>query len=442
MKARSWVAALFGSLSLVAFSGCGDGNPGGAPDTSEPRRLTFNQDIAPLVFEQCTPCHRPGQQTPLPLLNYEDVRRRSGQLLVSLLRRTMPPWLPDPASNAFLNAKLLPPDQIAMFQQWVDDGEPEGEPAPPAVPDFSDRWRLGEPDMIVRPPQPYTLIAEGPEVVRNLVIPAPVSSVRYVRAMEFRPGNSRILRHAVVGIDRTPRARTLDASDREPGYPGMVFDHLAGPRDRLNVWVPGSAPWVEPDGMAWRVEPGDDLVVSLRLRPAGTPESIQPSIALYFSEAPPVRDPLLLKLEAKAINIPAGSSDHLVTDRYVLPVSLQILTIYPHAHDLAREIQATATLPDGSTKRLLWIEEWDARWAEQYRYAQPVDLPSGSTIEMQYRYDNSEANMRNPHYPPRRVQWGVQLFDEMGLLWLQVLTHDPADADILLEDYQRRRPTP
>ena len=430
------LAVLLGSLSMTALSGCRGGDPGDAIDGSQPRRLTFNQDIAPMIFEQCTYCHRPGQQTPLPLLDYQDVQSRSGPLLVSMLRRAMPPWLPDSELNEFLNAKLLHSDQIAMFQRWVDDGAPEGAPDPPPVPTFSDRWRLGEPDMVVRAPQPYTLIADGTEVLRTLVIPAPVSSTRYVRAMEIRPDNSRILRHAVVGIDRTPTARTLDARDREPGYPGMLLDHMDGPGDRLSVWVPGSTPWVEPDGMAWRLEPGSDLVMQLQLRPTGTPESIQPSIALYFSPTPPARDPILLKLSSRTIDIPAGSRDHAVVDSYVLPVGLQVLSVYPHAHNLAKEIRATATLPDGAMRWLLWIKEWDAHWAEQYRYARPIELPSGSTLKMEYLYDNSAANVRNPHYPPRRVRWGVHPSDEMGVLWLQVLPDDAADADILLKDYQ------
>jgi hypothetical protein len=421
---------------MSALSGCRSGDLGEVRDASQPRHLTFNQDIAPIVFEHCTSCHRPGQQSPLPLLDYQDVRDRAGQVLVSLRRRTMPPWLPEPGFNEFLEAKLLLPEQIAMFRQWVEDGAPEGAPDPPPLPTVSDQWHLGEPDMVVRAPQPYTLQADGADVVRNLVIPVPVTSTRYVRAMEFRPDNSRILRHAVIGVDHTPRARALDARDREPGYPGMLFEHIESPRDRLRVWVPESAPWVEPEGMAWRLEPGSDLVIQLQLRPTRAPEMIQPSIALFFSSTPPVRDPVLIKLESTTIDIPAGSRDHTVVDTYVLPVNLRVLSAYPHAHSLAKEMRATATLPDGTMKWLLLIKEWDSHWAEQYRYASPVELPRGTTLKMEFVYDNSDANMRNPHYPPRRVRWGVQPTDEMGILWLQVLPHNEADAGILLRDYQ------
>jgi hypothetical protein len=425
-------------LGTAVLSGCRGGDPADALNPSQPHHPTFNQDIAPIVFEHCTPCHRPGQQSPLPLLTYQDVRDRAGHILVSLMRRSMPPWLPEPGSNEFLDAKLLHPDQIAMFQQWVNEGLSEGAPGPPPLPDFSDRWQLGEPDLVARAPQPYTLKADGREIVRNLVIPVPVSSTRYVRAMEFRPDNSRILRHAVVALDHTSSARTLDARDREPGYPGMLFDHI-GPRDRLHAWVPESAPWVEPDGMAWRLEPGANLVIQLQLRPTGTPESIQPSIALFFSSTPPARHPILIKLESTTIDIPAGRRDHAVIDRYVLPVDVQVLGVYPHAHDLAGELKATATLPDGTTEALLWIRAWDAHWAEQYRYATAIDLPKGTTIEMEYVYDNSNTNMRNPHDPPRRVGWGVQPSDEMGILWLQVLPRHETDADALVKHYRLAR---
>ena len=391
-----------------------------------------------MVFERCTPCHRPDHPTPLPLLGYHDVRSRAGQLLVSMQRRTMPPWLPVPEGPELLNTKALRPDQIAMFQQWIEDGFPEGALQPPPVPTFPSGWQLGEPDLVVRAPQPYTLKPGGADVVRTLVVPVPVSSTRYVRAMELQPDNPRILRHALVGVDRTSRARALDAGDREPGYPGMWFDHIGGPRDRLSVWVPGGAPWAESDGMAWRLEPGSDLVLQLHMRPTRATESIQPSLGLFFSSTPPVDDPILITLESRAIDIPAGSRDRAVSDSYVLPADVHLLSVYPHAHHVAKEMKSTATLPDGTEQSLLRIKEWDPYWAEQYRYRRPLDLPRGTTLKVEYLYDNSNTNVRNPRYPPARTRWGRKTSDEMGVLWLQVLPRNRADADLLLEDARVR----
>jgi hypothetical protein len=257
--------------------------------------------------------------------------------------------------------------------------------------------------------------------------------------MELRPANPRILRHAVVGVDRSARARTLDARDPEPGYPGMRFDLMTDPSHGLDVWVPGASPWVEPDGMAWRLDPGSDLVLQLQLRPGGERESIQPSIALYFASAPPVRDPVIITLESTTIDIPAGSRRHAVIEEHVLPADVQLLSVYPHAHNLARELRATATLPDGTTKQLLRIGAWDLHWAERYRYRTPIDLPRGTTIRMEFVYDNSESNPLNPSYPPRRVRRGPELTDEMAVLWLQVVPRT-ADGAALLKDNRPLRP--
>lgn len=417
-------------LTLSALSGCRGSDPVPERNASQPPPSTFSRDIAPVVFAHCSHCHRPGQQSPLPLLNYQDVRRYAGQILVSMQRRTMPPWLPEPGDNEFEDARLLDPKTIRRFEQWMDNGFPEGAPTLPA-PTFVDRWQLGEPDLVVQAPEAYTVAANGPEIVTNLVVPVPVSSTRYVRGIEFRPDNPSVVRHAVIGLDRTSRARSLDAQDRRPGYPGMVFDHIAGPRDRLSVWIPGALPRMEPEGTAWRLEPGNDLVIQMQLRPTGVTGSIRPTVGLFFSSAPPVRIPILIKLESTAIDILPGRRDYTASDSYVLPVDVQILSVYPHAHDLARALKATATLPDGTTRSLLWIKAWDSHWAEEYRYATPIDLPKGSTLRMEYVYDNSDTNMRNPRNPPERVRWGLQPIDEMGVLWLQVLPRNEADAAVL-----------
>jgi tetratricopeptide (TPR) repeat protein len=203
-----------------------------------------------------------------------------------------------------------------------------------------------------------------------------------------------------------------------------VFD----PPGNFLFWKPGSAPYAEPDGFAWRLDPGNDLILNAHLQPSGKQELIQPTIGLYFTDKPPTQFPVLIQLEHDgAINIPAGARDFLVSDDLKLPVDVDVLAVYPHAHYLGKLLEAYATLPNGKRVWLIRIPAWDSNWQAVYRYRQPVFLPAGSVVSMRYHYDNSAANPRNPNQPPRRVKAGNNATDEMGHLWLQVLSHDKRD---------------
>jgi Tfp pilus assembly protein PilF len=146
----------------------------------------------------------------------------------------------------------------------------------------------------------------------------------------------------------------------------------------------------------------------------------------------------MVKLGSKAIDIPAGDTAYAITDTYVLPVDADVLSVYPHAHYLGKEMQAYATLPDGSTRWLLSIKRWDFHWQQEYRYLKPIALPRGTTLTMKYTYDNSADNHHNPHKPPVPVVYGPNSSDEMGDLWVQVLPRSPADAATLVRAFAER----
>ena len=405
---------------------------------------TFNRDVAPILLVHCGPCHRPGRMAPFPLLSYQDVKARVGPVAVMTARRRMPPWLPEPGYGNFSNDRRLRDDQIDLIQQWVNQGAVEGNPAdrsdapPPAQ---ADDWQLGRPDLVVEMPQAYTLESHHGEdhadVFRNFVIPVALPTTRYVRAVEFRPrtGGS-VVHHAVIGVDRTGTARRLDAEDPEPGYDDMMsHGESQGPEGHFLSWTPGKAPFIEPADMAWRLDRGADLVVQLHLLPSGHQETIRLALGLFFTDAPPTREPSLIKLGSKSINVPAGEAAYAVTDSYTLPADVDLLTIYPHAHYLAKDMKGTATLPDGTTKWLIWIKDWNFNLQDEYRYTEPMFLPKGTTLTMRYVYDNSAANPRNPHRPPKQVTYGPHSTDEMGDLWLQVVPRKKADAQLLARDF-------
>lgn len=434
----SWLRGSRWAMLLLLAAGA-VGALSGPPRTSSPEGpaapVTFNRDIAPIIFHSCSTCHRPGEAAPFSLLNYSDVKKHARQIAEVTQSHAMPPWLPEPQKLKFADELRLSDAEIALIKNWVEQGTVEGDPADlPAQPKFVEGWRLGQPDIILTANQPLTLPPSGTDTYWNFIFPVPIQETRWVKAVEIRPGDKRYVHHANMLVDRAGSLRQREA---EPGagFGGMeirIESQVFDPDSHLLFWKPGTVPAVEPEGMALRLDKGTDLVLNTHLQPSGKPEVIQPSIGLYFTPHPATKFPMLLQLENDAkLDIPAGQKDFLVSDDFTLPIDVQLLAIYPHAHYLGKDIRASATLPDGTTKTLIHIPNWNLNWQAVYRYAEPVRLPKGTKVSLRYVYDNSEENPLNPNHPPARVRGGNRSSDEMCHLWLQVLpvNFDPAQGD-------------
>ena len=417
-----------GSVALAAVQPP-PGPPGSAP--------TFADDIAPLVIEHCAPCHRPEEVGPFPLLTYDDVRRRARQIAEVTTSRFMPPWKPEPGfGGPFIGSRRLSEGDIALFRRWAAAGAPAGDLGRvPRQPDRPAGWRLGTPDVVVTMPEPYTVPADGPDTFRNFVLSIPIERTAFVAGIEFRPGNARVAHHANLRLDRTRSSRQLDEQDPAPGYEGPISPQAHYPDGHFLGWTPGQLPPLAEPGMAWRLEPGSDFVIQLHMQSTGRPESIQASVGLYFTDDPPVRTPMMMRLGRQSIDIPPGERRYVIRDRFTLPVGAELIGVQPHAHFRATEINGFATFPDGRTESLIRIPDWDFNWQDVYRYETRPFLPAGTTVAMEYVYDNSAANPRNPDHPPRRVRFGQFSNDEMGDLWLQLLPRSEADRQTLVQAF-------
>ena len=410
----------------AACGGTAEPPAGGVP--------TFTRDIAPILYAHCSNCHRPGESAPFVLLTYKDAERRARQIVEVTGDRFMPPWLPSEENRAFVDARGLDREQIESFRRWYEGGSPEGDPAElPPMPEWTAGWQLGEPDLVIEPGEEYVLPADGVDVFRNLIIPIPNERTRYVRTIDLRPGNPKIVHHAVMRVDRSRSSRLLDQQDPGPGYDGMEWGEAKAPEGHFLGWTPGRIPYAGSDALAWVLEPGSDLVLQLHMLPTGKPEPILPRVGLYFSETPPTRSMEIVVLDVKQIDIPAGEREYVVEESYELPVDLEVISVYPHAHYLGRLLEGWAELPDGTRETLIHIADWDFNWQDQYRYAEPLRLPAGSRIGLHYSYDNSSDNPRNPNNPPRRVISGNRSEDEMGSLSLEVILAHEDDGPKLKE---------
>ena len=388
-----------------------------------PETVTFNQHIAPIILEHCTPCHREGMSAPFQLLTYEDTRRRAKQIKEVTESKYMPPWLPEPVEGGFKHERGLSDQQIRLIKSWLDTGSKEGDDiVPPSIPDWPEDWQLGEPDLIASMPNDYSLPAEGRDIYRNFVLKVPITKPLYVKELEFHPENARVVHHALIYIDSTRQSQRRDNADPKPGFGGMRVPMSAGmPEGQFLSWQPGKIYSKSDNSIPWMLQPGTDLVIQVHMNPTGKVEDFSCSVGLHFTETPPSSIPYKIKLTSLAIDIPSETSFYRVKDSMQLPVDVQLTRILPHAHYLCKRMEGYAIFPDGNKKRLILIKNWDFNWQGDYIYETPIKLPKGTVLHMDYTYDNSTGNLANPHSPPKKVTYGPESSNEMAELWFQFI---------------------
>src|ERR1041384_475825 len=259
------------------------------------RAPTFSKDIAPIIFQNCAPCHRPGQAGPFNLLTYGDAKKHAADMVSATQKRYMPPWLPEPGCGNFAGERRLAGDKIELIKKWFEAGALEGEPADlPALPKWNDEWFLGPPDLIVTLPRAYPLGPEGKDVYRNFVVPVPLTGARFVKAFEFRP-NSKAVHHARILIDATGQSRRLEGAEPAPGFGGMSVP-ARFPPGQLLTWAPGAIPSLRGEELPWTFEAGSDVVLQMHLQRTGRPETVRPTIGFYFTDRAPKKSASLIGL--------------------------------------------------------------------------------------------------------------------------------------------------
>jgi tetratricopeptide (TPR) repeat protein len=347
----------------------------------------------------------------------------------------MPPWLPEAGHLKFQGERSLSEKEIETLDRWVAAGTPEGNVADlPPAPKFVPGWQLGKPDLVLESPS-FQLPAAGTDRFRNFVLSSPIDRTRWIRAVELRPENPRVIHHARLGIDTTLESVRRDQADSQPGYEGMAWGQ--DPSGQLITWTPGMLPDKGTAGAAWKLTPDMKLVLHTHLQPSGKQEAVRFRVGLYYADSQPSVRPMILRVGSRDIDVPANQANHIVNDTYELPIDVDVLSIFPHAHKLCRQIVVDAVLPDGGARTLIAIRAFDEKWHDKYRFAEPVRLPKGTQLKTQFTYDNSPANLRNPHQPPQRTVYGSNANDEMSDVYLQVTPIDPAQYAVL-DEHQKQ----
>ena len=401
---------------------------------------TFSAAIAPILYANCVTCHRPGEAAPFPLISYEDVAKRAKLIVKVTGSRYMPPWHAAHGFGDFADERRLTDDQIDVFGRWLKAGMPRGDLSKlPALPQFTDGWQLGTPDLILEMPAAFNVPAEGPDIYRNFVLPTGLSDDKWIRAVEFRPSARKVVHHALFSYIRGGAVNAVANADGQPGFRGgMPVALIPGfaPAGELGGWAVGTTPRFLPEGLARPIAKGSDLILQLHFHPTGKPETEKSVVGLYFSSTPPERRLMTPSIPGffgllAGIDIPPGEKAFTIKGVYTVPADMRVLSVTAHAHYLGKDIKATATKPDGAIEPLLWIQDWDFNWQDRYDYKTPVFLPKGTRIDATITYDNSADNPHNPCNPPRRVRWGIQSFDEMGAVGFLMVAANKEDEDAL-----------
>lgn len=438
----------------------------------EPSAINYVDQVSPILAQHCTECHRVGGSAPFALDSYSRVRPWARAIVRKTEERTMPPWLPNNA-GLFVGERGLDQDDIGTLRDWVEGGAVRGvgkgaESATPTVSKNPRSWRLGEPDLVLTLDQAFAVPAGSRDLFRNFVFEVPsLESLRksnrrlgatgsagatlpWVRAIEIDPDDARVLHHAVLSLDRTGASRQLDGDDGQPGFSGMDATPLESPGGQFIGWTPGKEPTPGDERFAWLLEPGTSLVLQTHLAGERHATSLAPRLGVYWSTRPPDRSIQTLRLGSSTIEILPQAEGYRVQEKLVLPVEVDLLSVYPHAHYLASTVRASALLPGGREIDLLTIERWDFSWQDQYRYRQPIRLPRGTEIEMSIVYANVNTtalavaaeerdSVREPSDELESVFFGPSSSDEMADLWLEVTPLELRDAPALRAFSARRR---
>lgn len=387
------------------------------PGKRIPSKVTYAEHTKLILDRSCVNCHRSGQLGPFSLQGYENARKWAPMIAETTGKRTMPPWLASKGFNHFRDDISLSEYEISLLARWDKSGAPRGdvrkEPGDPKY--FTGEWRLGKPDLVVAPEEPYEISAGGDlDLYRRFIIPTNFSETKWIKAADVVPGNKAVVHHVIIYLDE--RGATKD-----PRNLYKVGKHTFAKQDlipdaSLGGWAPGGEITLPADGLAFELKPGTTIFVEVHYHKTGKPETDLTKIGLYFAKEPIKKVVSLAWLPDPTFRIPPGKADYTLRSSWRIPSDVTLHTITPHMHNRGKSTKVELVLPDGSKKPIILIENWDFGWQRTYFFAEPIKAPAGSKIIAETVFDNSAENPRNPIVPPVQVTWGEKTSDEMMLL--------------------------
>jgi mono/diheme cytochrome c family protein len=432
-----------------------------AGQSPAPSAPTFNKDIAPIFFEHCATCHRPGEVAPMSLLSYEEIRPWAKAIRNKVVTREMPPWAADPRFGKFRNDRSLTERQVDAIVKWIDAGAPRGDGAPPASPTFASGWQGGQPDYVFEMPVDYPVPAEGQLDILHFWVPIPFAEDRFVESLELRPGNPAVVHHSRVDVVALPAGCTvvngvLFGPDGKPddgldpkGNRRNIFDS-EGNNFHLISYVPGRGLESHMPGTAKRLGVGKYVRFELHYNPNGQTTTDRSKLGVWFSKKPVAHEvftrsagqplpngvsdeaafivegmelkPIVqadgTRRKGKLPNIPPYAENWQIVGVTPVTEPITLYALTPHMHVRGKDLKWVVTWPDGRDETILSVPKYDFNWQINYELASPIEIPAGSKITAIGHYDNSPKNRYNPA-PEKEVYWSDQSWDEMFIPYIE-----------------------
>ena len=385
-------AALFGFIFIAAVSLVAGSNAKGEYNP------TFSKDVAPIIFSNCTSCHRPGEIAPMAFRTYKEVRPWAKAIRQVVAERTMPPWGADPGHGEFSNNRALTQPQIDTILNWIDSGAGEGNPnETPAPPVFTAGWMIGTPDVVFTMEKEFKLPSDGVLPYQNYRFRTGFTEDKYIETAEIRPGNRSVVHHAVAFVE-DPNGRWLE--------------------NMITGIAPGRTPGRYKNGRAKLIPRGSTIVLNMHYTPNGGETTDRTSIGFIFAKKPVTKKVITAISGTNRIDIPPGASDYELRSSFLFKQDSHIESLNPHMHARGKDFLYTLVYPDGTSRILLWVPRYNFNWQMGYALKEPIAAPKGSRLECVAHYDNSTKNRFNPD-PNASVTYGEQTWNEMMAGYLE-----------------------
>lgn len=387
---------------------------GDAPPASEPGgggcalnappsrgQISYAEDVAPILLNNCVTCHRAGGIGPWAMTDYNMVHGFSPMIREVIRTKRMPPWHADPAHGSFANDRSLSASEVRTLVRWIEAGSPRGAgPDPLAEQDrVWPEWGLGEPDLVIDIPA-YDVPATGVVDYQYLRAKNPLEHDVWVRATEIQPGDRQALHHVIT--------RFTVAAPGEANTQGFGRGRSGG----LGGYVPGSVVSEYPAGTGTLLPAGANIVFQMHYTPYGKATTDRSRLGLYLHDEPPEHQLRSTALVNTKIKIPPHAKAHSDSQSYTWDRPVLVYNMLPHAHYRGKASNFVAHYPDGGSEVLLSVPAYDFNWQTSYRLTEPKRLPAGTKVVHTTTWDNSAQNPANPD-PTREVPWGRQSWDEM-----------------------------
>lgn len=425
------------ALSCIALAGiwsvnASEGNSKG--DTKGAGIPTFSKDVAPIVFARCAECHRPGESAPMSFMSYKEIRPWAKSIREVVVKREMPPWHADPHFGEFVNDRRMTEVEVEKIKAWVDGGAKEGDPKDlPPTPKFENTgWHFGQPDVILPMTEEAVIPRDGTVPYKYYAVPTNFTEDKYIQYAEIRRGDPSVVHHVIISV-REPDQGPLPAAGeikfgQQRVNPEQADQQRAQQQQRprgtnpdgmLVGWAPGMTPLTLKPGTAKVIKKGSVLIFQMHYTTNGAASRDKTSVALWFSKTP-VEKRMITKgisVDPSRFVIPANDSNYEAHSSYTFDEDAHIYMFMPHMHVRGKDFEYKVVYPDGSSKILLKVPQYDFNWQLVYRTMSPVAIPKGSRIECVAHYDNSARNKFNPD-PTQTVRWGDQTWEEMMIGWI------------------------